>query len=155
MIHQWDHGLGNYKKGVIIQLEGYIDANWADSVSARWSTSDFVFSLRNGVILWSSKKQLTVTLLSTEVEYRGAAIATCEVIWLKRLLKDFNESVNELICIYCNQSSIQLAPNTIFHARTKHIEVHYHYIRKCIIAGDIDLLTSTLITRLPISSPRP
>ena len=55
-------------------------------------------------------------------------------------MKDFNELVNKPILIHCdNLSSIQLAKNPVFHARTKHIEVHYHYIRERVLAGDIDL----------------
>ena len=37
-------------------------------------------------------------------------------------------------------SSIQLANNPVFHARTKHIEVHYHYIREKVLAQEIDLV---------------
>ena len=66
---------------------------------------------------------------NTEAEYRDTNIAACEAIWLKRPLKDFNESVDKPICIYYdNESSIQLALNPVFHARSKHIEVHYHYV---------------------------
>jgi hypothetical protein len=46
---------------------------------------------------------------------------------LKRILKDLHEEVSDLTVIYCdNLSNIQLAKNPVFHARTKHIEVHYH-----------------------------
>ena len=90
---------------------------------------------------WSSQKQPTMALSSTEVEYTGVVVAACEAIWLKRLLKDLGESVDASIPAHCdNLSSIQLARNLVFHARTKHIEVHYHYIHERIIAGDIDLL---------------
>ncbi len=45
------------------------------------------------------------------------------------------------VVIYCdNLNSIQLARNPMFHARTKHIEVHYHFIRDKVLAGDIDLI---------------
>ena len=45
------------------------------------------------------------------------------------------------VTLYCdNMSSIQLANNPVFHARTKHIEVHYHYVREKVLAGDIDLV---------------
>ena len=55
--------------------------------------------------------------------------------------EDFNESVDEPIRIYCdNQSNIQLARNSVFHPRTKHIEVHYCYVREHIIVGDIDIV---------------
>ena len=82
-------------------------------------------SLGSAAITWSSKKQQTVALSSTEAEYRGAAVATYEAIWLKRILKDLQEEVSDPTTIYCdNLNSIQLAKNPVFHARTKHIEVH-------------------------------
>ena len=49
--------------------------------------------------------------------------------------------VDERVFIYCdNLNSIQLARNPVFHARTKHIEVHYHYIQEGVLIGDIDLV---------------
>ena len=87
-------------------------------------TSNGCKELGNVAITWSSKKQLTVALSSTEAEYRGAAVATCEAIWLKSLLKDLQVEVSDPTTIYCdNLKSIQLAKNPVFHARTKHIEV--------------------------------
>ena len=48
--------------------------------------------------------------------------------------------VDGLVVIYCdNMSSIQLARNPVFHARTKHIEVHYHFVREKVLVGEIDL----------------
>ena len=53
----------------------------------------------------------------------------CEAIWLKWLLKDLQEEVSDPTTIYCdNLSNIQLSRNPFFHARTKHIEVHYHFV---------------------------
>ena len=76
---------------------------------------------------------------STEAEYRGAVVATCKARWLKRLLKDLQEEVPDPTTIYCdNLSNIQLAKNPVFHARTKHIEVHYHFVRKC-VSGEVEL----------------
>ena len=67
-------------------------------------------------------------------------MAACEVAWLRKLLVDLCVEVPHKIVIYCdNLSSIQLAQNPVFHARTKHIEVHYHFIRERVLAGDIDL----------------
>ncbi len=49
--------------------------------------------------------------------------------------------MDALVVIYCdNISSILLANNPVYHARTKHIEVHYHFIEKKIIAKEIDLI---------------
>ena len=151
-----DHALF-YAAGVPVELYGYTDADWAGSVTDRRSTSGFMFSLGSAAITWSSKKQPTVALSSTEAEYRGAAIATCEVAWLHKLLMDMGMHVDRGVVIYCdNLSSIQLARNPVFHARTKHIEVHYHFVRE----SRFWLETSTWSmsaqrSRLQTSSPRP
>jgi hypothetical protein len=82
-----------------------------------------------------------VALSSTEAEYRGIAIAACEVVWLQKLLSHLGQLVDALIVIYCdNISSILLANNPVYHARTKHIEVHYHFIKEKILAKEIDLI---------------
>ena len=78
---------------------------------------------------------------STEVEYKGVVVAACEVAWLHTLLGDLGVHVDERVFIYCdNLNSIQLARNPVSHARNKHIEVHYHYIRERVLIGDIDLV---------------
>ncbi|MCO5553730.1 hypothetical protein L7F22_007256 [Adiantum nelumboides] len=99
-----------------------------------------MFSLGSAAITWSSKKQPTVALSSTEAEYRGGAVAACEVAWLELLLGDLRIQVQRPVVIHCdNLSSIQLARNPVFHARTKHIEVHYHFIRERFLDGSINL----------------
>jgi hypothetical protein len=123
-----------------MQLAGYTDADWAGDAADRRSTSGYAFTLGSAAIAWSSKKQPTVALSSTEVEYRGAAVATCEAVWLKRLLKDLHEEVSTLTVIYSdNLNSIQLAKNPVFHPWTKHIEVHYHFVRKHVLCGEVEL----------------
>ena len=58
-----------------------------------------------------------VALLSTKVDYRGAVVASCEAIWLERLLKDLHVEVSESTVIYFdNLNHIQLVENPIFHA---------------------------------------
>jgi hypothetical protein len=100
-----------------------------------------MFSFGSGVVNWSSKKQPTIALSSTETKYRGATIATCEVVWLQKLLLDLGQSVDAPIVIYCdNINSILLANNPVYHAKTKHIEVHYHFIREKVLAKEIDLI---------------
>jgi hypothetical protein len=87
--------------------------------------SGYAFSIGSTAIAWSSKEQLTVALSSTEAKYQGADVAMCEACWSKRLLKDLHEEVSDPMEVYYdNFSSIQLAENPIFHARTKHIGVH-------------------------------
>jgi len=93
------------------------------------------------VLLIVSKKQPTTALLSTEAEYKGTTIITCEVVWLLKLLSDLGQSMDVLIVIYCdNISNILLANNPVYHARTKHIEVHYHFIKEKVLTKEINLI---------------
>ncbi|MCO5576755.1 hypothetical protein L7F22_030574 [Adiantum nelumboides] len=126
---------------VPVELHGYTDLDWAGSATDQRSTSGFMFTLGSAATTWSSKKQPTVALSSIEAEYRGAAVAACEVAWLRKLFMDLRMQVDREVVIYCdNLSSIQLARNPIFHAWTKHIEVHYHFVQDQVLAGDIDLV---------------
>ena len=46
----------------------------------------------------------------------------------------------ESMSLLCeNQSSIKIAHNLVFHARTKHIEVHYHFVRERVLSKEVDL----------------
>lgn len=69
-------------------LRGWTDSDWAGDIDHKRSTTGYCFTLGSGAISWSSKKQPTVALSSTEAEYRVACTATCEVVWLRRLLEE-------------------------------------------------------------------
>ncbi len=100
-----------------------------------------MFSFGSGVASWSNKKQPIFALSSIEAEYRGAIIAACEVVWLQKLLSNLGLLVDVPVVIYCdNISSVLLVNNLVYHARTKHIEVHYHFIKEKVIAKEIDLI---------------
>ncbi|KAL9409330.1 hypothetical protein AB3S75_047673 [Citrus x aurantiifolia] len=81
-------------------------------------------------ISWKSKKQHTVARSSTEAEYRAMATVTCELKWLKGLLMSLRVDHSRPMHLYCDsQVALHLATNPVFHERTKHIEVDYHFIR--------------------------
>ena len=69
-------------------LVGYTDSNWASSVSDRKSASSCCFSLGSAVVSWFSKKQKSVALSSTKAEYMAASQASCEALWLRKLMVD-------------------------------------------------------------------
>ena len=110
-------------------LQGWSDADWGGDRDIRRSTSGYVFSLGHGALSWSSKRQPTVALSSTEAEYRAACSATCEAVWLRRLLGELGFPQQSKTVIHSNnQSCIAIAKNPVFHARTKHIEIQYHFV---------------------------
>ena len=123
----------NYQKTDGSTLSGYSDANWAGDLNDRHSTSGNVFFLANGAISWLSKKQATVALSTAESEYIALSQAAQEAIWLRRLLQDIGmkfespTQVNE-----DNQGAIAMAKNPVAHARTKHIDIRYHFVREAI-----------------------
>ena len=123
-----------YDKMNDLIVSAFIDVDWTGSLNDRRSTSGYVFLLGTTTISWSS----IVAISSTKVEYRVMANATCEAMWIKKLMKDLCIE-NLQIIIYCdNMSSIYLANNPVFHARTKHIEVHYHFVREKVLSRDIE-----------------
>ena len=104
------------------------------------STIVFCFMLGSSCISWLSKKQPTVATSSCEVEYRAAFTATVECVWLRRLMADLDVGQDSPTTIFTDsQSTLAVARNPIFHAHTKHIEVHYHYVRERLLAGEISL----------------
>lgn len=72
-----------------MDIIGYTDVDWAGDIEKRKSTSGFIFLLGNGVVSWSSKKQASVTLSTTEAEYVALSQATREAIWLQKLVGEF------------------------------------------------------------------
>ncbi|PKU66070.1 Retrovirus-related Pol polyprotein from transposon TNT 1-94 [Dendrobium catenatum] len=113
-----------------LTLKTYSDADWASDPDTRKSTSGFCTFLGDTLVSWTVKKQNTVSRSSTESEYRALASATADTIWIKRLLSDFGVLHSQPIDLYCdNMSTIALANNPVFHARTKHIEIDQWFVR--------------------------
>ncbi len=131
----------SYKTKSQLQVHWYTNVDWVDNVSNRKSIGGFMFSFRSGVVSWSNKKQPTVALSSTEVEYNGIIIVTCEVVWLQKLFSNLGQLVNTHVVVYCdNINSILLVNNLVYHVRTKHIEVHYHFIIEQNLAKEINYI---------------
>ena len=110
---------------------GYTDLDWAGSVADRKSTSGCCFSLGSAVVSWFIQKQKSVALSSAEAEYMAGSQASCEALWLRKLLVDLFDQELRPTMIYCdNQSCIQLSDNPLFYDKSKHIEMMYHFIRR-------------------------
>jgi hypothetical protein len=135
-----DYGI-KYIDAFDVELRRYLDFDWANNLDDRRSTTGYVFGIASRVVSWSSKKQLTVSLSSTEAEYKALCATTCEDVWLRRLTQDVGEERKEPAMIKCdNQSSINIVKNPIFHARTNHAEAQFHFVREDLQSNEIALM---------------
>jgi hypothetical protein len=106
------------------RLSGYTDSDWAGSVFDRKSTSGCCFSLGSAMISWQSWKQSSIALSTAEAKYIAACSASCEAIWLRKLLTSLFDLEMEATTILCNnQSYIKMTENLVFHDKSKHIEI--------------------------------
>jgi hypothetical protein len=113
----------------VLDIHGFVDADWARDLDRRRSTSGYVFNLFGRAISWTRKIHVVVALLTTEVEYIAATHASKEAVWLQRLCSSIG-LVQEAIRIDCDsQSAIFLAKNPTYHSKTNHIDVKYHFVR--------------------------
>ncbi|KAE8714902.1 hypothetical protein F3Y22_tig00110187pilonHSYRG00229 [Hibiscus syriacus] len=104
---------------------GYVDSDYAGDLDNRRSTTGYVFTLGGGPICWKSTVQSVVALSTTEAEYMAAAEAAKEALWLTGLVKELGVQQGGVQLLCDNQSSIHLAKNQVYRARTKHIDVSY------------------------------
>ena len=114
-----------------IRFTGYSDADFAANPDDRKSISGYVFYLAGGAIAWSSKKQSTTALSSTEAEYTAISHATRQVIWLRYLFEGLSFKQSEATLLFGdNQSTIALTRDAQYHARSKHFDVQNHFVRE-------------------------
>jgi hypothetical protein len=135
-----DYGL-SYDGDHNFTLSGYTDSDWVGSVADKKSTFGCCFSLGLAMISWQSRKQSSIALSTAEAEYIIECSASCEAIWLQKLLTDLFDLEMEATTILCdNQSCMKMTENPVFHDRSKHIEIRYHYIRDMVQRGALKLL---------------
>ena len=123
----------HYPCSNVIELRGYVDADYAGDSVGRKSTTGYIFMVNRSPVVWRSGLQDTVAMSSAEAEYIAMCEASLEAVFLRKLLRDFGEKVNEptVICAD-NQSAIKMAKNPMFHRRTKHIDVKYNKVRELV-----------------------
>ncbi|KAL8117722.1 hypothetical protein AgCh_015555 [Apium graveolens] len=123
-------GRGNYI------LSGFSDSDLAGSLDDRKSTGGMASYLDENLITWVSQKQRCIALSSCEAEFMAATATACQEIWLQRVLGHITGNKLGPVTLYINnRSAVDLARNPVFHGRSKHIDLRYHFIRDSVEQG--------------------
>ena len=127
----------NSTSGVI----SYTDSDFTSCVDSQKSTIGYCFKFGNGAISWKSKHHECTATSTTEAEYVAASGAAKEALWLGRVAHTFRQVDFDSAPVVYNDSQgvVALSKNPIHHNASKHIDVHYHFIRDYVISGKIGL----------------
>ncbi|KAJ9504976.1 hypothetical protein QJQ45_013241 [Haematococcus lacustris] len=121
-------------------LVGFCDADFAGDTDTRRSTTGYVFMLHGGAVSWSSRRQPTVAVSTTEAEYMAASAASKEALWLRTLVAELavGSDVVQPVTIMCdNEAAITLIKHPIASAQSKHIDVLHHFVRERAARGEV------------------
>ena len=122
------------------EIVGFCDADWAGDLDMRRSTTGYVFVAQGGAISWTTRRQPTTALSSTEAEFMSMVAAIQEALWLKRFECELFLMTNKVITLFCdNQGAIHLAKNQNYHSRTKHIDVRKYFIQEHLYKPGMDI----------------
>jgi hypothetical protein len=135
-----DYGCHYKRGGSKLKLLGYSDADMGGDIDTRKSTTGVLFFYGSCPVTWQSQKQKVVALSSCEAEYIAGTTAACQGVWLAQLLSELrSEERTAFILKMDSRSAISLSKNLVFHARSKHIDVCFHFIRECVGDGKLDI----------------
>jgi len=122
-------------------LIGYTDSDFAGCSDTRRSTSGILLMLNEGPIEWSSHLQKPVAQSTCEAEYYASGHGSRSIVWTRELLGQLGFKQQEPTALMCdNNSTMLMVLNPVFHDRTKHIEIKYHYIREQVETGKIKMV---------------
>nr|GEW71228.1 retrovirus-related Pol polyprotein from transposon TNT 1-94 [Tanacetum cinerariifolium] len=128
-----------YTKDSSVALIAFADADHAGCQDTRQSTSGSVHFLEERLISWSSKRQKSAAISSTEAEYIALSGYCAQILWTRSQLSDYGLGFNK-IPMYCdNKSAIALCCNNVQYSRSKHIDIRYHFIKEQVKNGVIEL----------------
>ncbi|KAL4563015.1 hypothetical protein LXL04_027046 [Taraxacum kok-saghyz] len=124
-----------------ITLTAFSDSDWGGVHDAGRSTTAYILYLGSNIVSWKSTRQKSVSLSSTEAEYKALANASAELIWLKNLLLELGIIVKQTPTLFCdNTGATYVCANPVYHSRMKHVALDYHFVREQVSGGLLRVL---------------
>ncbi|GJW44243.1 hypothetical protein Tco_0073042 [Tanacetum coccineum] len=123
-----------------VDVTGFVDSNYAKDPDKGRSITGYTLLVQGCVVSWKATLQHVVALSTTEAEYMALTGAVKEAIWPRGLLEELGVELNTMTVNCDNQGAIYLSQNQVFHERTKHINVRYHFIREVLEAKTVKVL---------------
>ena len=120
-------------------LAAATDSDWDSDQDDRKSTFGACQFIGRYLVSWASKKQNCISLSTAEAEYVAATSACTQLLWMRQTLKEYGVTYDKVPLLCDNESAIKIAYNPVQHSRTKHIEIHNHFIRDHVAQGDIEI----------------
>nr|GEV18909.1 retrovirus-related Pol polyprotein from transposon TNT 1-94 [Tanacetum cinerariifolium] len=117
----------------------YVDADHAGYQDTRQSTSGSMQLLGDRPVSWSSKRQKSIAISSTEVKYIALPGCCAQVLWMRSQLTDYGPGFNKIPMYFYNKSVIALCCNNVQHSRSKHIYIRFHFIKEQVENGVVEL----------------
>ena len=131
----------HYARRQNLEIVGFCDSDWGGDPDTRKSTTGYVFLVGGGAFSWCSKRQGAVSLSSCEAEYYAGSQAAAEVAWQRQFLEELGVRLEDPVVVGTDsQSALNLISNPVYHEKTKHIGIRFHYVREQVLKKEVEFV---------------
>ncbi len=129
----------NYPKREKYTIKVISDSDHGSDVNDRKSQSGYCVFINNNLIGWGSRKQKSVSISSCEAEYYALSEATRSALFFRNITEELHLPVAYIDLLGDNKSALTMASHKHQHQKTKHIAIHYHFVRNLVLDKEIRL----------------
>ncbi|CAL9133499.1 unnamed protein product [Musa textilis] len=147
-----------YKRSDQLEVTGYSDADFANCLNSRKSTSGSIFMLTGGAISWKSAKQSLIASSTIEAEFVACFEATNQALWLRNFISRLGvvDLIAKPLKIFCdNTAAVFFSKNGKYSSGSKHIEIKYLVVRERVQKQQVSIenLSTTMMIAYPFTKP--